>query len=160
VEPGRAGEVAGAFGIDPGVGHAGSLERPPQARVVPPGRLEVGRPTPSGEIGGQRQDRLLAVGDPVEPGLGIENVEIMFGNVDADVNKGYHGTCPCGARSGCKAASCNCSGWTRGTRAGIRPDNGVMHRGSNDLPPAPIKARLRHTGIQRSNAPRSGSFLP
>ncbi|WP_210191225.1 hypothetical protein, partial [Bradyrhizobium mercantei] len=75
----------------------------------------------------------------------IENIEVMFGDVDSDVTKGYdHGACPCDARS-VGAASCNCSGcrWN-GRETG--PDHGVKRQGPNGFPPTFIMTDFQDTG--------------
>ena len=117
---GGAGEVAGLLGIDPGMGDAPRGQRLAKDRIVATGRLHHDEAGRAGQSIDPRPHRLGGVGDAARRAFSaVVEIEMMFRDVASDNERVYcHRACPCGARSGSDAASCNCSG---GSNAGGEP---------------------------------------
>ena len=104
-------EVARPGRVDPGKADSGLAQHLAKFEVIDARGLEddqhIASPTRRDLCDGLRR-----VGDALRKGQAfIEDIEILFGDVDSDATKGYdHDACPCDARS-VGAASCNCSGW-------------------------------------------------
>src|SRR5581483_1425274 len=120
---GRTGEVTGAARVDAGKRDAGGVEGLGETTIV--GTRGLKQHTPPCPPPGldKRGDRRRRVRQPDRPsGTGLEDVKVMFSDIDSDHARSYvHRACSCAARS-VAAASINCSGWvgknTGGDRAG------------------------------------------
>lgn len=101
--PAAAGEVAGLLGIDAGIGDVPRIEDVAQVLIIGAGRLEEGKAVLSRDKPlCQGAGGLAAIGEALRPPtLGVEDVEMGFGDVDSNNIRVYdHGACPCDARSG------------------------------------------------------------
>ena len=102
-KPAARAKARARFGIDAGMGDAALRSSAwPQQAVVGAGGLEQDEGAGCGEALGQRRRSAsgvlaMALGPA---GCAIEDIEMVFGDVDSDEARGYdHGACPCGARS-------------------------------------------------------------
>ena len=104
------GKVASTGRVDPGEADTSLTQGLPQSEVINTGGFEhyqrIASPTRH-----QIRDGMRRIVDALRRAdRFIEDIKMMFGDVDSDAVRGYsHGACPCGARS-VGAASCNCSG--------------------------------------------------
>lgn len=83
----RAGEVAGLFGVDAGVRQAGLGEGLAQGGVVVAGGFEHHQDVAGGQAGDPGLQRLEGVGDLLRAEVGVEEIEMMLGDIDSDADR-------------------------------------------------------------------------
>jgi hypothetical protein len=134
------GKVPGLLRIEPGIGEISGIEGMAQMPVVIAGRLEGGKALiAAGQTLCQGPGDLRAIGKALRPPeRGVEDVEMILGDVDPDEAGMYDHGKPVPVMRGLpQTAPSNCSGLYAWNAGGTEPDSDLGDLGTNGFRPRP-----------------------